>query len=73
MNDQRLPTIPHTSKVWAIKDPPRTILHVQATIAEVPASTHAGERHDLRKAVAEAVGNGRAFDDAVIYWMPSDA
>jgi hypothetical protein len=68
-----LPKIRHTSKVWLIKDPPRTILHVLATIPQHPASEFASERHELREDVAFAVGDRREYDDAKIHWTDDNA
>ena len=68
-----LPTIPHTSKVWAIKDPPRIILHVKAVIPQFPAREYANKRYELQMAVAEAVGFRVDYDEAIIHWSDDSA
>ena len=67
-----LPKIRHTSKVWTIKEPPLTILHVMATVPQFPASDFANERYDLLQDVAFAVGDGREYDDSKIHWTDDD-
>jgi hypothetical protein len=68
-----LPKIRHTSKVWLIKEPPRTILHVMATIPQQPASEFANERYELRNDVAFAIGDRREYDDSKIHWTDDNA
>lgn len=63
-----LPKIRHTSKKWTIKDPPRTILHVMATIPLYPASEFARERQDLQNHVALAVGDRRDYANSESHW-----
>jgi len=63
-----LPYVPHAAKVWTETDPPRTVLHVQTHLQQLPAHIHAEERHDFLRAVARALGFRTQFDDAIIHW-----
>jgi hypothetical protein len=66
--DMVLPKIRHTSKVCSIKDPPITILLVEATIPLYPASEFARERQDLQNDVALAVGDRLDYYNSEIHW-----
>jgi hypothetical protein len=61
--------IPHTSNVWVDNsEAPRKILHVIAAIPQYAASEYAPERHDLRIAVANTVGDRTEYQESVIHW-----